>query len=108
MSKVRQKDIIWLDFDPSSGREIQKRRPALVLSNDRYNSATGFAIVMPIGSSNKTNPAFFNLAGYKTGGQINTTQVYSFDVNGNRNPQYIERLRDEDFLKIHNLFFRYI
>lgn len=26
-----KQDIIWLDFDPSVGREIQKRRPALVV-----------------------------------------------------------------------------
>ena len=24
-------DIVWIDFDPQKGNEIQKRRPALVI-----------------------------------------------------------------------------
>jgi len=99
-----------LSFDPSTGREVQKRRPAVVISNRNYNENTRFAIVMPIGSTNKTNPAFFTLNGYKTEGQINTTQVYSFDLKDNfyRAPQYIESLRGADFLQIQEIFTRYI
>jgi len=107
MSELSQRDIAWLDFDPSTGREIQKRRPALIISNDRYNHATGFVIVMPIGSTNKSNPAYFSLIDYETRGQINTTQVYSLDVRGNRNPQFIEKIRDDDFLKVITLFRRF-
>ncbi|WP_161943354.1 type II toxin-antitoxin system PemK/MazF family toxin, partial [Streptococcus suis] len=29
----QKQDIIWIDFDPSLGKEIQKRRPALVVSS---------------------------------------------------------------------------
>lgn len=29
-----QGDLIWLDFDPSSGKEIMKRRPAFVISKN--------------------------------------------------------------------------
>lgn len=25
-------DIVWIDFDPSTGKEIKKRRPTLVVS----------------------------------------------------------------------------
>lgn len=25
-------DVVWIDFDPQKGNEIQKRRPALVIS----------------------------------------------------------------------------
>lgn len=46
----KQKDIVWVDFDPSTGREITKRRPALVISNDEFNQKTGFCIVCPITS----------------------------------------------------------
>ena len=34
-------DIIFLDFDPQVGREQAKRRPALVLTDLRYNRASG-------------------------------------------------------------------
>lgn len=48
-----QGDIIQLDFDPSAGTEIMKRRPALVLSRKILNERTGFAIVSPITSTVK-------------------------------------------------------
>lgn len=30
-------DIVWVDFDPSVGTELQKRRPALVVSSANYH-----------------------------------------------------------------------
>ena len=30
-------DIVLLDFDPSAGKEIIKRRPALVISRQSFN-----------------------------------------------------------------------
>ena len=44
-------DIIWLDFEPSKGKEIGKYRPALVLSSSEYNKKTGLLICCPISSS---------------------------------------------------------
>lgn len=44
----QKQDIIWIDFNPSKGKEIQKRRPALVISSDNYNKQTGFVAVCPI------------------------------------------------------------
>ena len=41
-------DIVAIDFNPSSGSEIRKRRPALVISNSRYSALTGLAVVCPI------------------------------------------------------------
>lgn len=44
----QKQDIIWIDFDPSAGKEIQNRRPALVISSQKYSRATGFVAVCPI------------------------------------------------------------
>ncbi len=46
-----QGDIIWLNFDPSSGKEMIKRRPAYVISRKLLNQHTGLAIVAPITST---------------------------------------------------------
>ena len=46
-----QGDLIWLDFDPSSGKEIMKRRPAFVISKRAFNEHTKMAIVAPITST---------------------------------------------------------
>ncbi|WP_462322021.1 type II toxin-antitoxin system PemK/MazF family toxin [Halochromatium sp.] len=44
-------DIVFLDFEPTKGREIGKYRPALVLSSRAYNQATGLLICCPISTS---------------------------------------------------------
>ena len=44
-------EIIWLDFEPSLGKEIGKYRPALVLSSKAYNQQTGLLICCPISTS---------------------------------------------------------
>jgi len=43
--------IIWLDFEPTKGKEIGKYRPALVLSSKAYNKKTGLLICCPISTS---------------------------------------------------------
>jgi len=48
----KQGDLIWLNFDPQSGREQKGRRPALVVSSHVYNK-TGMAFVCPITSKKK-------------------------------------------------------
>ncbi len=40
-------DIAWLDFDPQAGRKQGRRRPALVLTDQAYNLASGLAVVCP-------------------------------------------------------------
>ncbi len=42
-------DIIWLDFEPTKGKEIGKYRPALVLSSN--NQQTGLLICCPVSTS---------------------------------------------------------
>ena len=47
----KQGDIIWLDFDPSCGNEIMKRRPAFVISQEAFNAYTKMVIAAPITST---------------------------------------------------------
>ncbi|GHP13821.1 hypothetical protein YK48G_12460 [Lentilactobacillus fungorum] len=75
-----QGDIIWATFDPQDGREITKRRPALVVSSTEYNSATGFIQICPITSKQRKHPGYFDLPNHlKTQGQINAIQLKSID-----------------------------
>ncbi|MQS53444.1 type II toxin-antitoxin system PemK/MazF family toxin [Companilactobacillus mishanensis] len=100
-----QGDIIWIDFDPTRGHEIKKRRPALIVSGNDYNRATNFIIVCPITHTIRSIPSYFNLTGYKTEGQVVTQQLYSLDSTdkGTRNPQFIEKLDPPDFMGIAQL-----
>lgn len=44
-------NIVTISFDPSKGTEIRRRRPALVISNQKYSKLTGLTVVCPITSS---------------------------------------------------------
>lgn len=49
-------DIVWIDFDPSTGKEIQKRRLGLVVSRYEFNRKTRFSVICPITSTIKKYP----------------------------------------------------
>jgi len=52
----KQGDFVILSFDPQAGHEQQGRRPALVISKESFNKATGMAMVCPITNTNRGNP----------------------------------------------------
>lgn len=52
----RRGDFVWIDLDPTVGREMRKRRPALVLSHDLHHELSGLAIITPITSRQKGYP----------------------------------------------------
>lgn len=54
-------DIVWIDFDPSAGKEIQKRRPGLVVFRYEFNRKTMFAVICPITSTIKNMPTRYTL-----------------------------------------------
>jgi len=46
----RRGEVWWVAFDPSVGGEIQKTRPAVVVSNNAANIALNRLIVVPLTS----------------------------------------------------------
>jgi mRNA interferase MazF len=75
---MRRGDVVWVNFDPVQGSEANKRRPAVVVSNDGANrtaqtlgrgvvtvvpvtSATGrvypFQVLLPVGSCGLSQPS---------------------------------------------------
>lgn len=45
---MRRGDVVWLELDPTRGREQSGRRPALVVASDLYlEQADTLAIVVP-------------------------------------------------------------
>ncbi|HEU5407019.1 MAG TPA: endoribonuclease MazF [Nitrospira sp.] len=72
-------EIIWMDFDPQAGREQRKRRPALVLTDSKYNRASGLCVVCPITSTRKGYPFEVPALVDKVEGAILADQVKSMD-----------------------------
>ena len=47
---IKRGEIYWVDLPDSNGREIKDIHPALVVSNDRQNTASPLITVIPITS----------------------------------------------------------
>ena len=73
-------DVILLSFDPTSGHEQAGFRPAVVLSPEYYNKASGLCLVCPITTNSKGYPFEMILDdAKKTKGVALADQVRSID-----------------------------
>ena len=55
---MRRGDVVWVDLDPARGSEANKRRPAVVVSNDGANRTAqglnrGVVTVVPVTSQTR-------------------------------------------------------
>jgi len=76
-----------MDFDPQVGRERAKRRPALVLTDQRYNRASGLFIVCPLTSKRKPYPFALPVVVDRVEGAVLVDQMKSMDWAG-RNAKF--------------------
>ena len=72
-------DLVWMDFDPQSGREQAKRRPAMVLTDQSYNRASGLAVVCPLTSQRKAYPFALPTVVGKVEGAVLVDHLKSLD-----------------------------
>lgn len=93
-------DIVWINFDPSAGKEIQKRHPGLVVSRYDFNRRTQFAVICPITSTFKNMPTRYTLPSEnKINGQVIISQLKSFDFV-TRRIVYADHISREHMAKI--------
>jgi len=53
LAPVARGDVYWVNLDPTIGSEIQKTRPALVVSPDDMNAVLPRVIIAPITSAGR-------------------------------------------------------
>jgi mRNA interferase MazF len=88
-------DVIAIDFEPQSGIELMKRRPALVLSPTRYNEKVGLCVACPITSVVKGYPFEVQLPdGLSVNGVVLIDQLKSLDYN-NRKASFIAAIPND-------------
>ncbi len=92
---VRQGDIIKLDFNPQYGHEQAGYRPAVVISNDFFNSKVNLSIVCPITNTQKPFPLHIPLDDRTiTTGVVLCEHIKSLDLNA-RTYKVIESIPDD-------------
>ncbi|MCL2047474.1 MAG: type II toxin-antitoxin system PemK/MazF family toxin [Defluviitaleaceae bacterium] len=78
---VSQGDIIIINLSPTKGREQSGERPALVISNTKYNKKSGFVLACPITSTTRAIDVRVPLdSRTKTQGDILCEQVRMIDL----------------------------
>lgn len=102
----QKQDIVWINFNPSLGREIQKRRPALVVSSNQYNKQTGFIAVCPITHGQaklKEKGLLVAVDDAKVDSYVNPFQLHTFDYRA-RQAEKITVLDDYAFAQVVQLY----
>ena len=54
-------DLIEMNFQPAAGREIDKRRPAIVITPVDYNRRTGICLAVPVSSDLSPGPFWIRM-----------------------------------------------
>ena len=102
---VKQGDIIKVSFNPQSGHEQAGYRPALIISNDKFNAVTKLAIVCPITNTNNSFPLHIPLdSRTKTTGVILCEHVRTLDLNA-RPKVFVEKIPDDILENVINVIF---
>lgn len=71
-------DIVWLQFNPQTGREQAGHRPALVVTGSSYNSKIGLMLCCPMTTQIKGYPFEVRIGGARPS-VVLADQVKSLD-----------------------------
>ncbi|CUT97052.1 PemK family growth inhibitor [Staphylococcus capitis] len=83
---VNQFDVVMIDLDPTRGKEKQKYRPCVVVSNDFVNQHSPFIWALPITNRPKRFPSDVTVKTKNNSitGIIDTIQIRSLDAKARR------------------------
>lgn len=92
---VNQFDIVTIDLDPTRGREKNKYRPCLIVSNNLVNRGSSFSWVLPITNRPKRMPSDIEIKSKsnKVQGIIDTVQIRAVDLSV-RNARVVDELSE--------------
>ena len=96
----KQKDIVFIDLNPTVGHEQKGYRPAVVISNNIFNKNTKMIVVCPITSNEKKFPTHYLLMdSNKVHGFVLCEHIRSIDYEI-RNVKFVQKCSDNDFNNI--------
>lgn len=76
---LKRYDIYWVNLDPTLGAEIQKTRPAVIISPNVMNDNLSTVIVAPLTSTIRSYPTRVDCIVNGKAGQIALDQIRTVD-----------------------------
>lgn len=83
---VKQYEIYWVNLNPTIGSEINKIRPAVIISPDLSNRHLNTVLIAPLTSVIRNFPMRVNVSVDKKKGQVALDQIRCIDKSRILNP----------------------
>ena len=99
--ELTQYEIVLVNLDPTIGSEMQKTRPAVILSPNEMNKYLNTVVIAPMTSSSKSYPTRVEVNHNKTKGWIVLDQIRTIDRQ--RISKKLDKLTDKDIKKVKNI-----
>ena len=99
--ELTQYEIVLVNLDPTIGNEMQKTRPAVILSPNEMNKYLNTVVIAPMTSSSKSYPTRIIVNHNKTKGWIVLDQIRTIDRQ--RITKKLDKLTDKDIKKVKNI-----
>ena len=91
-------EIVLVNLDPTIGSEMQKTRPAVILSPNEMNKYLNTVVIAPMTSSSKSYPTRVEVNHNKTKGWIVLDQIRTIDRQ--RITKKLDKLTEKDIKKV--------
>jgi mRNA interferase MazF len=76
---VKRFDVYLVNLDPTTGSEIQKTRPCLIISPDEMNNSIAMVIIAPMTTKGREYPSRVNCSFEGKDGQVILDQIRTVD-----------------------------
>ena len=99
--ELTQYMIVLVNLDPTIGSEMQKTRPAVILSPNEMNKYLNTIVIAPMTSNSKSYPTRVEVNHNKTKGWIVLDQIRTIDRQ--RIAKKLDKLTEKDIKKVKNI-----
>ncbi len=101
---MKQKDIYFVDLEPTKGNEQRGRRPAVIISGNAMNDHFGVSIICPLSSSIKNYAGCVILKKSKTNGLKADSEILTFQIRTVSKKRFVRKIGQISDEELQNIF----